>query len=152
MIEFVRPEDASDWGDVDPHLRLLVLECEAWLSRVGIHRTTITSLKHGRRYPPHVEGRAADLRVRDIPEELREGLVSWINQCYQWPPNALGRPWRPTAIYEREGERAGRTVATGDHIHLQVPRKGLGEVSWSPTLTRCLPGAGGVCLDEGDET
>lgn len=70
---------------LDPKLRAILLELEAWTKNYADYEPMITSLVRtleenkevgGRPRSAHLDGRAADLRVWDMPELLPETIIN----------------------------------------------------------------------------
>lgn len=125
-------------------LRAILQAIDYWIGTVmpqypGLCITSLLRIAYEGHEGPHTDrpGRAADFRTFDMPEDLVDEIVGWVNREFPWPlhPDSLSgghKPLRPTAIYEANARG-------GPHVHVQVPPDVVLEVG-DQDLAELIPG------------
>lgn len=129
IINFKSPGLGGDLPRIDSRIKALIFEAAAYLSRRNLS-LTITCLlrdravqeaiyknaqKIGAKEParsPHEDGRAVDISIRGLSDEVISGLVGHLNETFPYEGNSRFK----TAIRHDVGQ--------GDHIHIQVAPTG----------------------------
>lgn len=119
----------TDLAKIDSRIKALIFEAAAYLARRNMSLTITCLLRDravqdaiykkavtiGAKEParsPHEDGRAVDISIRGLSEEVISGLVGHLNGTFPYE----GNPRFKTAIRHDVGQ--------GDHIHIQVAPTG----------------------------
>jgi len=111
-MQFKTEDLRRQWSeaDLDPRLRDLVEFVDLDLRRTEEREAVVTSLiRTDNPSSVHAYGRGADIRTRDWPAGLPEGLAHKINVLFVYDPE---RPEKQCALVHNVGQ--------GTHLHLQV--------------------------------
>lgn len=128
-IAFKVPELEEQFFRADVRLQPIVRAAAEYLSERGktltitcVFRDAATQAKYraeaarlGRRMPvtsPHEDGRAVDIRTRDLDAATIKSLVTKLNREFPYAPFGSATAKYPTALYHDVGQ--------GAHIHIQV--------------------------------
>ncbi len=115
--------DQHDFPNLEPRLIEMALVVAAYLREVhGLPLVVTDGIRTKedmrRLYPnepgrqsPHMDGRAIDVRSRDLTDEQARQLESWVNETYQL---RTGLSSYRFCYWHNSG--------FGKHFHLQVPR------------------------------
>ncbi len=129
IINFKSAGLAADLPRIDSRIKALIFEAAAYLARGNLSLTITCLLRDravqeaiyrkatalGAKEPvrsPHEDGRAVDLSIRGLSDEVIAGLVEHLNETFPYQ----GNPRLRTAIRHDVGQ--------GDHIHIQVAPTG----------------------------
>ena len=123
-VEFKHPELLKEYQLIHTKLQIILEDMAQWVTSHG-HKFIITDLlsedledkRLKRVSKSHSEGRAADLRVRDWPENFRKKFEDYFEQKYL----------KFAAISAKTGQANLIEIhsnGNGEHCHVQL-RKGL---------------------------
>lgn len=120
-LGFKTPKQEKEFEQVDPRIQAIVLFAALYMKRLWNHQAVVTSIKRdegeqagllakgGVVNSPHLDWRAADIRLNDFPQKEHVGvLVDAINLAF---PRSDGFK---VALAHGEG--------VNFHLHLQVPK------------------------------
>jgi len=124
LIEFKDKQTASEIDKINPKLKKILQHMAEWIRAKGF-RFVITDLlseeledkKLKRVSTSHLEGRAADIRVRDWPLPLREEFERYFENRYSREAAISKKSGKPNLIEIHDN-------GNGIHCHIQI-RKGL---------------------------
>jgi hypothetical protein len=112
-----------EFTQIEPVLRKLLIEMAQWVASKG-HKFVITDLlsekledeKLKRVSKSHQEGRAADIRVRDWPKELRKLFEEYFEKRYSHIAAISKKSGTPNLIEIHDN-------GNGIHCHIQVRKQ-----------------------------
>lgn len=128
-INFKTGKLDADLPKVDSRIKALIFETAAYLSRLNLTLTITCLLRDravqdaiyrnavtiGAKEParsPHEDGRAVDISIRGLSDEVIISLIDHLNQTFPYE----GNPKFKTALRHDVGQ--------GDHVHIQVAPTG----------------------------
>jgi hypothetical protein len=112
-----------EFTQIEPVLRKLLIEMAQWVTSKG-HKFVITDLlsekledeKLKRVSKSHQEGRAADIRVRDWPKDLRKLFEQYFEKRYSHIAAISKKSGTPNLIEIHDN-------GNGIHCHIQVRKQ-----------------------------
>jgi len=128
-IAFRSSVTTADLPRIDSRIKALIFEAAAYLARQNCPLTITCLLRDravqesiyrkavsiGAKEPvrsPHEDGRAVDISIRGLSDEIVSGLVDHLNTAFPYE----GNPKFKTALRHDVGQ--------GDHVHIQVAPTG----------------------------
>lgn len=127
-MKFKSQKVKDRFSNVHPVLQQMVLEMDEWVRNTFYREFTITETwttaiedhKLNRTSATHREGRAVDIRTKDLPTDLVEAFQIYFNTLYEKRLGAQTQSGANLIHFKPHG--------TGPHFHIQI-RRGV-----SPTL------------------